>query len=160
MHRTISTKAMPIRWAGIYFALLFALTGCAGMPTDFEKPSLSITSIALRNSSTVAPQFDVTLHITNPNRIPLNIVGMSYDISLAGNKVVSGVSNNFPVIEPYGEASVQLTAIVSLLGGINLLTDLMGRNRNQIDYEFSARLDVGRLSPRINVSKSGIISLR
>jgi LEA14-like dessication related protein len=160
MSNPCSSKRPFPRWIGMYFALLLILTGCAGMPTEFEKPSMTITSIALKNSNTIAPQFDVTLHITNPNRIPLNIAGMSYDIFLAGNKVVSGVSNNFPVIQPYGEADVQLNAIVSLLGGINLLSDLMRRNRDQIDYEFNARLDVGRMVPRVTISNTGVIPFR
>ena len=138
----------------------FIFVGCASMPFDFEEPSLSITDITLRNSTGLSPQFDILLHITNPNRIPLYIAGMSYDLYLEGNKVVSGVSNNFPVVEAYGEADVTVNATISLLGSINLLSDLTRRSQDNLTYEFVARLDVGSALPRININRTGDITLR
>jgi LEA14-like dessication related protein len=135
----------------------FMLAGCAGMPSDFEQPSLTISNIVLRNSTGLAPQFDIVMHITNPNRDPLEIVGMSYEIYLSDNKVVSGVSNDFPVIEPYGEADVSVIAIVNLLGSIQLLRDLTRASQDNLDYEFMAKLDIGRAHPRINIEKSGVV---
>ncbi len=136
------------------------LAGCAGMPSDFEEPSLTVSSIAMRNSNTMAPQFDIMLHITNPNRTALNLVGMSYSIQLAGNKVVTGVANNLPTIKPYGEADVMISAAVSLLGSIRFLNELMTSNPDRIEYDFDARLDTGRLRNRININRTGVISLR
>ena len=135
------------------------MAGCASMPSDFEEPALSITNIALRNSTGLAPQFDIVLNITNPNREPLNIDGMSYEIYLEGNKVVSGVSNNFPLIEPYSEVDVNVKAKINLLGSINLLRDLTKGSQSNIDYKLIAILDIGRSYPRINIQKSGFISL-
>ncbi|MGY8814935.1 MAG: LEA type 2 family protein [Gammaproteobacteria bacterium] len=142
------------RILAILFLNALIIIGCASMPSDFEKPSLSITNIALRNTTGLAPQFDIKLLITNPNRDPLDINGMSYEIYLKGNKVVSGVSNDFPVIEPYSDIVVNVNALVSLLGSINLLRDLARGSQNNIDYKLVAKLDIGR-----NIDKSGIISL-
>lgn len=142
-------------WLGVLM-----LAACASMPTDFEEPGISISNIALRNSTGLTPQFDITLHITNPNRDPLDIAGMSYDIYLEGNKVVSGVSSQFPVIEAYSEADVSVSAMVNIIGGINLLRELSGGAGNTLDYELAARLDIGRSHPRINIKRSGLIRLR
>ena len=139
--------------------MLLALTGCAGLPADFEEPSLTVTSIAFRNSNSISPQFDIMLHITNPNRVALNLRGMSYSVSLAGHKVVTGVANNLPVVDAYGEADVPISAAVSLFGSIRLLNELMVRNPNQIDYLFDARLDIGARRPRLSINRSGFISL-
>lgn len=140
--------------------LFIMLVGCAGMPSDFEEPALTVTSVALRNSNGIAPEFDIMLHITNPNRTPLSLVGMSYSLQLAGNKVVTGVANKLPVIEAYGEADVPIRAAVSVMGGIRLLSELMTRNPEQIDYQFEAKLDTGKLRPRININRTGTIALR
>ena len=140
--------------------VLLLLAACASMPSDFEEPSLTISSIAFRNSNSIAPQFDVMMHITNPNRTALNMVGMSYTIRLAGNKVVTGVANDLPVVEPYGEADVMISAAVSLFGSIRLLNELMTRSPDEIDYAFDAKLDLGRTRPRININRLGVISLR
>jgi len=149
-----------VRLLSSKMVLVLLLSGCAGLPIDFEEPTLTVTSIALRNSNSMAPQFDIMLRITNPNRIALDLVGMSYTVQLAGNKVMTGVTNDLPVIEAYGETDVSISALVSLIGSMKLLNDLMVRNPEQIEYVFDARLDIGRLYPRINISRSGRISLR
>jgi LEA14-like dessication related protein len=136
------------------------LAGCAGMPSLFEEPGVTVTSIALRNSNTFSPEFDIKLRITNPNRFALHLVGMSYTLDLAGNRVLSGVSNDLPVIDPYGEAVINLTAAVSLLGSVNLIRDLMNRNQERFDYVFNTRLDVGGSLPQINVRRSGELPLQ
>lgn len=151
---TVSMRFMLIN------LILLLLSACASIPTDFEEPGLTVSSIALRNTNSITPQFDIMLHITNPNRVALNLAGISYSVALAGNKVITGVANDLPVVEAYGEADVPISAVVSLMGGIRFLNELMTRNPDQIDYVFDARLDIGNLRPRININKAGIISLR
>jgi LEA14-like dessication related protein len=141
------------------FLSTILLAACASMPSDFQQPAFSIMNIELRNSSGLSPEFEVTLRITNPNRVALDIVGMSYDILLEGNKVVSGVSNDFPEIEPYGEDTVSVKSQISLLGSINLLRDLARRNNDLIRYEFNARLDIGSHYQIIPIAKSGNFAL-
>lgn len=141
------------------FLSTILLAACASMPSDFQQPAFSIMNIELRNSSGLSPEFEVTLRITNPNRVALDIVGMSYDILLGGNKVVSGVSNDFPEIEPYGEETVSVISQISLVGSIKLLRDLARLNNNQIRYEFNARLDIGSHYQIIPISKSGNFAL-
>jgi len=51
---------------------------------------------------------------------------------------------------------VVLNATADLLGGFQLLTGLMAENKQQIEYEFNAKLDVGVFMPRIEVSKKGV----
>ena len=147
-------KSYLVKMVSVLYRLLIIntvaamlLAGCASIPSDVEEPSLTITSIALKNLTGLTPEFDITLHITNPNRDALNIVGMSYKVYLEDNKVVSGVSNDFPVIEPYGEAEVKLNAMISLLGSINLLRDLTQQKLDAIDYAFVAKMDIGRSQP-------------
>lgn len=136
------------------FSIIF-LTACVTTPADFEEPSVSVTSFLPKRSASLTPQFVIVLHITNPNREALELEGMSYTIHLDGNKVMSGVSNELPTIEPYGEADVILNANADLLGGIQLLSGIMAENKEHIEYEFNARLDVGTFMPRVEISKRG-----
>ena len=133
------------------------LSACASIPSDFEQPGVSVTSFVPKNSTGITPQFEIILHITNPNREPLALQGMSYSIYLDGNKVMSGVSNDLPTIEPYGEAEVTLNATANLLGGFKLLTGLMNEYKEHVEYEFKAKLDVGLFMPRIDVIKKGTL---
>ena len=146
-----------IRHFLIQIAAILLLSACVTTPSDFEEPSVSVTSFTPVSSSSISPQFEIVLHITNPNRESLALEGMSYSIHLDGNKVMSGVANDLPTIEPYGETDVKLNATANLLGGFQLITGLMNENKAHIEYEFNAKLDVGVFKPRIEVSKKGTL---
>lgn len=133
------------------------ISACASLPSDFEEPAVSVTSFTPINSGGITPRFEIVLHVTNPNREPLELEGMSYTIYLEGNKVMSGVSNDLPIIEPYGETNVTLNATANLLGGFRLLTGIMNEQKETIDYEFKAKLDAGAFMPHINVVKKGTL---
>lgn len=139
----------------VFFVL--TLNACATMPDDFEEPSVSVTSLTPKNSAGITPQFEIILRISNPNREPLTLEGMSYTIRLDGNKVMSGVANDLPTIEPYGEAEVTLHATADLLGSFQLITGMMNQAKEHIDYEFKAKLDIGAFMPRIDVIKKGTL---
>lgn len=146
-----------IRLFLIQVATILFLSACVTTPSDFEEPSVSVTSFTPVSSSSISPQFEIVLHITNPNRESLVLEGLSYNIYLDGNKVMSGVANDLPTIEPYGETDVKLNATANLLGGFQLITGLMNENKAHIEYEFNAKLDVGVFKPRIEVSKKGTL---
>jgi LEA14-like dessication related protein len=146
-----------IRFFLIQVLFVSLLTACASVPSDFEEPAVSVTSFKPINSGGITPQFEIVLHVTNPNRDPLELEGMSYTIYLEGNKVMSGVSNDLPTIEPYGEADVTLNATADLFGGFKLFSGLMSSPKDNIDYEFKAKLDIGTFMPLIHVVKKGTL---
>jgi LEA14-like dessication related protein len=110
-------------------------------------------------TNSFSPRFDILLRVTNPNRTELSIVGLTYTIHLAGNKIIEGVANQLPEIAPYGEADVTLQATADLFGGFSLLGDLLNNPTAPVDYEFNAQIDVGTFYPMINVNKVGELSL-
>ena len=65
------------------------------------------------------------------------------------------VGKDFPVIEGYSQEDVTITASVQLLSGLRLVTDMMGEQRNDLEYAFNAKLDLGGLAPSIRVSEKG-----
>ena len=144
-----------VRFFLLQAIFIFFLSACATLPSDFEEPAVSVISFKPINSGGITPQFEIVLHVTNPNREPLSIEGMSYTIHIEDNKVMSGVANDLPTIEPYGEAEVTLNATANLMGGFKLLTGLMNTQAEEIDYQFKAKLDVGTFMPRIDVVKKG-----
>ncbi len=137
---------------------IMILSACVTTPTDFEQPSVSVVSFRPKPSDSISPEFEIILHITNPNRDSLELEGMSYTINLNDNKVISGVANDLPTIEPYGEADVTLYATADLFGGFQLLTGLMNTKNGQVEYEFNAKLDLGFFKPVIRVNKKGVLS--
>jgi LEA14-like dessication related protein len=141
-------------------SVLLLLAACVSLPADFKEPAVSLVSITPQITNVFAPEFDIVLHITNPNREALNIAGLSYTIHLQGNKLIEGVANDFPVVAAYGEADISLHARADLIGGISLLGDLLNQPSDQVEFELNAEIDLGTLYPMIRVQRSGVISLQ
>lgn len=91
-----------------------------GMGAGFETPPVSVQAFrpVATDSGGGLPSFEIALHVINPNLEPLELVGISYTISLDGHELIKGVGNELPVIEGYGEGSFTLTAsVVELSNG-------------------------------------------
>ena len=132
--------------------------GCASLPPDFEVPTLQINSVRPINFDGFTPRFEIDLHIVNPNRDALELKGLSYTLHLSGRQVVSGATKNLPVVAAYGEADFKIDAKVSLLDGLQLLSKLMSEYQENINYEFKAKLDLGRFYPTIPITREGVLS--
>ena len=89
------------------------------------------------------PDFEIVLHVVNPNPESLKLAGVAYTVSLEGHDVINGVGNDLPEIEGYGEGDLVLTASADLFAGIGLIKDLMSEAKNTLSYEFEAKLDPG-----------------
>jgi LEA14-like dessication related protein len=153
-------NAMPasIRLLLVAFFMPLLAAGCASLSPGFEEPLVEVTSIKLQNANSLSLGFEIVLRVSNPNRDALNINGMTYMLYLAGNKVISGVSNDTPSIPGYGEGEFKLQAGLSLFGGLSLLNNLMSEYQESIDYELITKLDVGRFYPKITIKRQGLFT--
>ena len=139
--------------------LLFILSGCAGMQTGYDPPTVSLTSFRFIPGDSIVPRFEVGLRIINPNRDALQLEGLFYSISLEDNNIISGVANKLPKIEGYGEEDILLEAVVDVIGGAKLLQSLLHSQKSSIEYGFNAKLDLGSLQPPLRVSEKGEFSM-
>jgi LEA14-like dessication related protein len=146
--------------AALCISILLAAAGCATVPADFRQPGVSVVSVTPRLANSIAPEFDIVLRVTNPNRSALAIKGLTYTIDLAGSQVVQGVASDLPKIAAYGEAEVTLGAQADLLGGLNVLSRILADPASPIDFEFNAEIDIGTFYPMIRVNKRGEVSFR
>ena len=87
------------------------------------------------------------------------MAGISYSIDLLGKEVVSGVTNEVPLIEGYTEEVVTLEAGVNLFQVVQLLAS-MGKNQSEsLDYKFSAKVDFNGFIPTQYVEETGALKL-
>jgi len=139
--------------------LSISLAGCATMPKDFVQPGVSLVSVKPSVGDEAVPRFDIVLLLTNPNRKALEIKGMSYRIRLDGVEVIEGAASEFPVVPAYGEAEVTVSARPNLFGGFSLLSGWVTSTRDEVEFQFDARVDIGAFYPMIKISKRGVISM-
>ncbi|MBT8107619.1 MAG: LEA type 2 family protein [Gammaproteobacteria bacterium] len=154
------SRARPLTLLLLVLAAGWTLSGCAGMGSDYESPSVSVQSFRPISSADGSglPKFEIVLHVINPNLEPLELAGVSYTISLDGQALIKGVGNQLPVIDGYGEGEFTLTAGFNLMAGINLFRSLTKKEGEGFDYVFEAKLDPGAFRRKIRISDSGTIS--
>jgi LEA14-like dessication related protein len=150
---------MKIMTAFAGLVLLVCLAACTGMRPGFEAPTVTVKSVRALPSQGAFPEFEIVLHVINPNLEALKLAGVAYTVSLDGHDVIKGVGNELPVIEGYGEGDLTLVASANLFAGVGLLRDLMSKPGDSVHYELEAKLDPGALSPAIRLRDSGEISL-
>ena len=125
--------------------LLSLLSGCATLQRP-EPPGIAVTSIKLGQAQGINQPIVFGLNITNPNRAPLNIQGMKYQLSLNGYDLLEGVSNNIPVVEGYGQAQLELTAYTKIINALRFVNNvLQGSGSQNVNYTLHATVDLGGL---------------
>jgi len=157
---TLSPAARSWLRIRLLLPFLVVMTGCASLQSDFKEPGVTLLSITPEISNLFAPEFDVKLRVTNPNRNELEIVGLSYSIHLQGNKLIEGVARELPIIPAYGEADFGLRATADLVESLNLIGDLLDQPSSEVDFELNADIDLGRFYPMVRIQRVGSISLQ
>jgi LEA14-like dessication related protein len=142
-----------------YILGVVLLGSCATLQSEFKEPSVSVTSFRALPSKGMAPRFEIGLHVSNPNRVALALEGLSYSVNIEGRQLLTGVANDLPVIEGYGEGDITLLATADLFNSISLISDLMRQPRDTFNYEINANLDLGGIYPNIPIQKQGQVSL-
>jgi LEA14-like dessication related protein len=134
---------------------LLALQACGAMRPGFESPTITVSSFRPVSAQGALPEFEIGLHVINPNAEALTLRGIAYTVSLNGRELIQGVSNELPVIEGYGTGDFSLHATADLIGGIRFFSDLMNGENDGVHYELEAKLDVGKFLPAIRIKDSG-----
>jgi len=149
----------PTNWLPIIVSAILSIAGCATLQSDFDPPVVNVSSIRALPSDGFAPQFEIDLKITNPNRDALDLYGIAYNLILEGHKILTGVSKDLPTIDGYSEVDVTLIATANLLNSIGFFADLVKSHQESIDYKLEAKLDFGGFHPTIRVAEQGKVDL-
>lgn len=135
--------------------LTLVLQSCASLDSDYEQPTVTLSSFRALPSEGMVPSFEIGLHILNPNPGSFQLEGVVYTISIQGHDVVKGVGKDFPLIEGYSEETIKLTAAANLFAGIRLVMDFMQKPQEELEFEFEAKLDTGGFGPSLRVKEKG-----
>ncbi len=139
---------------------ILALSGCSSLQQSLQAPTASVNSLKVMPGNGLNIRFLVGLHVKNPNFIPLPVRGVNYAVSLSGQEVVSGNSQNQPTIPAHGEQDIEIEAVANLVSGLTLANALLANPLQQtVPYNVKASIDVGALLPNIPVQKRGSVNL-
>ncbi|PLW69516.1 LEA type 2 family protein [Pseudohalioglobus lutimaris] len=141
------------------FALLL-LSACASLQPEIDPPKVSLESFNALPSEGGAPRFEIKLRIANPNKQAFDIAGISYSVELQGQELISGVTNEVPVLEAYSEEVVTLEAGLQLFQLLRLLTGLGMQPTDTLEYRFMGKIDFKGFVPTQRVEETGTINLK
>ena len=144
-------------------AVLFAflvLAGCATLSPEVDPPKVTLDSFRSLPAEGGSPRFEIRLRVVNPNKQSLDIAGISYSVELLGRELITGVSNEVPLIEGYSEEVVTLEAGLQLFQLVRLLTSLGTSSTEALAYRFSAKIDFNGFVPTQRIEETGEIRLQ
>ncbi len=130
----------------------------AGCAPKFERPDLSVKSIELQSGNLLQQSFLVKFEVQNPNQRPLPVQGLHAELSIAGQRIASGVSNRSFVVPPMGESEFDMTITANMALA---LLQLANQHGDSVEYEVSgaASLDLAFLHD-LPFHQTGKFSLR
>jgi LEA14-like dessication related protein len=133
------------------------VAGCAAFQ-PLEEPTVKVTSLQLLPAQGLQQRIAVGLAITNPNARDLSLNGISYTIGIEKFSVLSGVSNQVPVLKAYEETPVELEVSANLLEIVRMI-EYFSRAAvpENVTYHFDAKLDFSNWMPSMRVKESGQI---
>lgn len=143
-------------WSMFFILFSFCLTGCASI-TPIKAPEVSLVSIEPSKTKGFSQYFTLSLLVTNPNGFDLNIDGVTFNLEIADQKVMAGVSNSIPLLKAYSETPVKLNASIGLFDLLKLLA-YFGQNPTQeMKYNLKTVIDPSGFIP-LTVNREGILS--
>lgn len=144
----------------LVMALLAVLAGCASVFPEVDPPKVTLESFKNLPGEGGAPRFEIKLRIANPNKQSLDIAGISYSVDILDKELISGVTNEVPLIEGYTEEVVTLEAGLQLFQLVRLLAGLGQEPTDNLAYRFSAKIDFNGFVPTQRIEESGSINLQ
>jgi len=136
---------------------LFALlSGCTNL-NNLQNLDVTLTKISPTSSQGLSPRFNIQLLISNPNPQALEIQGVSFVLDVAGEKVLTGVSNQIPTLLAYGETPVDIQSTIDLFSLYKLVTYLSRHTNEDIHYQLKSKIDPKGFIA-FNITKEGILN--
>jgi LEA14-like dessication related protein len=139
----------------LLLALLLCLAACA---PKFERPNITVVGIEMQRANLFQQNFQVKFHIQNPNDRALPVKGLHADLSVAGDRIASGATDQPFVVPPFGETDFDMTITANMAMA---LLKLANQHTDSFDYEVTgaASLDLA-LFNNLPFHQSGVFSLK
>ena len=102
--------------------LTSVVAGCATL-SGLDAPRVNVSNITPRDMTLFEQKFLVQLRIQNPNDVPLEVKGMTFNLDLNGKSFATGLSNQQVTIPRFGSEVVDVEVFSGLSG---ILKQLQG----------------------------------
>ncbi len=152
---------LSLVWNKVFFiTVCLLLASCASLQPKIEQPTVKVAGLQLLPAQGFNQPIEVSLLISNPNDRDLSLRGISYNIGIENFDVLSGVSNELPTLTAYKETPVKVVVSANVIQLVRLLEHFSRTGvREEVNYNFSAKLDFSAWLPTLRVNEKGAIPL-
>lgn len=152
----IVTRLLPL----MALLTVFFLGGCAAVKPKLEEPTVKVANISLLPMQGFVQPIQLDLLIANPNDRELTLRGISYTVGIENFDVLSGVESRLPSLPAYQETPVSVVVSANVIQILQLAQHMSRKNAvNNINYNFTAKLDFSAWLPSYTVTEKGVFSL-
>jgi LEA14-like dessication related protein len=110
--------------------LLLMLSGCGGLPSKIDPPSVSLSDLRIVDMNLLEQTFAIKLRVQNPNAFDIPIHGLNYALELNGSEIAHGVNNQSVTFPALGEQIVEVNATTNLSSLLSQLGELAKNGMN------------------------------
>tara|TARA_R110002096_G_scaffold76984_3_gene181632 strand:- start:2050 stop:2487 length:438 start_codon:yes stop_codon:yes gene_type:complete len=134
------------------------LTGCSGpLSKPRIEPNVQVRGLEIIEATLGGIDAIVTLDIDNPNDVRLNARGLSYELFVSGNKLVTGQDDKSISVPAFGRSTIELPVRFSYLGIIETLPEVL--RTGNADYTVKGNIKTSIFNYPIPFSKQGDFKL-
>jgi len=98
-----------------FSAVALLATGCASTGVIVERPSVTLSNVAVTEVDLGGQTFVLDFDVVNPNRFPLPIRSIAYGVELEGLRLASGETQSAFTVPAGGESHFEITVDVDLM---------------------------------------------
>lgn len=114
------------------------LVACGAL--GLQKPQVSLVDIRPAASTLLEQNFDLTLRLQNPNQLALTASGLSFELTVAGQHLAQGVSNQAISVPALGESEIKVRVHTALSSWLKQVGKVLQGN-GKLDYQLQGRLE-------------------
>jgi LEA14-like dessication related protein len=157
---TLIAKITSKLVTGLFIVCSMLLASCSTLQPKVEQPTVKVVGLQLLPARGLNQPIAVSLLIANPNDRDLTLRGMSYSLGIEKFDVLSGVSDQLPTLTAYKETPVNLVVTANILQVVRLIEHFSRKGVNEnVNYNFSAKLDFSAWLPALRINEQGVIPL-
>ena len=139
-------------------SLTLFVVGCAGpLSKPLIEPNVQVRGLEIIEATLGGIDAIVTLDIDNPNDVRLRARGLSYEVFVSGNKLVTGQDDNSISVPAFGRETIELPVRLSYFGIIEVLPEVL--RTGIADYTVKGNIKTSIFNYAIPFSKQGDFKL-
>ncbi len=134
--------------------MLVSLVGCSGpLSKPLQEPKVQVRDLEITDATLGGIDAIVTLDIDNPNDVRLSARGLSYQLLVSGNQLVSGQDDQSISVPAFGSETIELPVRLSYFGLIETLPEIL--RTGSADYTVKGNIKTSIFNHAIPFTKNG-----